>query len=795
MGSRKLIVEIIGDSSSLEKSFLRSGKAAQGFTAQITSTSKAVRNAFAAVGVTVGVAAGVDQIRKTVAAASDLEEQLNKSNVVFGRSAANIQAWSETTAQAFGLSQRAALEAAAGFGQILETSGLNQTESARFSRSLVELASDLASFNNLETTDALDKLRSGLVGEAEPLRRIGVLLSEARVQQEAYASGIAESGAKLTEGQKVQARYALILRDTASAQGDFGRTSESLANQQRILAAQVENLRGKIGQAFLPAVTEAIQGLNRWLASSENQERVQKAVGRTTTIAGSALSGFAQVVKGLAPVVASLVRNLGGAEKAVKLLAAAFIATKAARFVGVLDAVSASAVTATGKVNLLRTALLRLGAIGVITLAVAVVINREQLDNTVNDFLRGKGLGFLTAPVIDIPVDADVTKLQAVRDRLAELKGEGFFVVKALDEVILKLRRMNEEATAGLRVAGKLGDERIGKPEREFTTKPPPIKLPAGVQAFLAALERMRAAAQGRIADMLSLAQRAQALKKAADEAAFAVERLSLVLQAASATPTLRDDIVAYKQIGAALQAQEDAIAARLALNRNDLGLQRELLSVQSQQLANEQALAAAIKERAKNQKAAAAAAVQAAQFRALGRSSTGDELTPTVKALRSQFAKLKDLIPGSALDTAKISSLLDRVAKLFAGKFGKITEETRKLLASIFDDLNNQLKQSGGPLTKTSGLNTKKILEGLGLDDAAAAELRSRLSGFNTAGRALASASTLTPQLGGGVIAGVPINLTTTVVLDGEVVGKSVTRYQQKAGRRNPKQKRGPNR
>ena len=105
------------------------------------------------------------------------------------------------------------------------------------SEQLLRLGADLASFNNLEVGDALDKLRSGLTGEAEPLRELGVLLSEDAVQAEALASGLAESTKAITEADKVQARYNLILKQTATAQGDFARTSTGLANAQRIISA------------------------------------------------------------------------------------------------------------------------------------------------------------------------------------------------------------------------------------------------------------------------------------------------------------------------------------------------------------------------------------------------------------------------------------------------------------------------------------------------------------------------------------------------------------------------------
>lgn len=825
MATRKLIVEVIGDSKSVEQAFARSSKAATGFSATVTSTSRAVRNALAGAGVALGTVAIADQVRKAIGAASDLNEQVNKTNVVFGQSAQAIQAWAQTTAAAFGLSQRAALEAAAGFGQILETSGLTQQQAAGMSRSLVELAADIASFNNLDPSEALDKLRSGLAGEAEPLRRVGVLLSEARVKQEAYTSGIAESGAVLTEGQKVQARYALILRDTATAQGDFGRTSQGLANQQRILNAQIENLRAKLGEALLPAITNIVQAINRWLASSENQQRLQEGLARTLDVAGTAAKAFASVIRTIVPVVRGAVDAVGGLENALKLLAAAFVATKVARFIGVLDAVSTTAVGTTAKVNVLRTALLRLGAIGVITIGIEVLLNREAISKSVNEFLRSHNLGFFTGLSIDIPVNADLESLKRMRDQIAALKGDGDLLVQAFDKLIARQRELNNAAESGVSVAQHLADvlAGIGRKQQEFGPSPG-VKGTAGdwaaavpgLREFLNALGQVPNVARRAIDATLEQARALARLQLASENAALAVDRVGLALQSAQGTQTLTDDIAAYRQIGAALAAQEAAIRAQLKGHEDNLALQRQLITVQGQRIQNENALNAAIAQQTANQQQAAAAAREARleaaraareaaaaaqkarrdaeqrrQFRALGLSPEGSKPIPTIDNLTKQLNQLDSKITGG-----RQQGVLNAIRRVLTDPVHKATEETRAAIRDLFAAIRGEL-DSGlkGPITKTSGLNTKKIIEGLGLTPEQAQEVRSRLSGFNTAGRALAAASTAT--IGPQGFGDIPVNVTVNapVYIDGEQVSRSVTKHQQKATRRNPKQKRGPNR
>lgn len=207
----------------------------------------------------------------SIRAASNLEESLSKVNVVFGESADEIDAWASTAATAFGSSRQQALEAAGTFGNLFQAFGLGRDQSAEMSTSLVELAADLASFNNTSVDDALLALRSGLSGETEPLKRYGVALSEARLKQEALRLGIiSTTKTALTPAQKAQASYSLILHDTALAQGDFARTSDGLANQQRILRAQLQDTAATIGTALLPKITELVTKFSSFLTDHQD---------------------------------------------------------------------------------------------------------------------------------------------------------------------------------------------------------------------------------------------------------------------------------------------------------------------------------------------------------------------------------------------------------------------------------------------------------------------------------------------------------------------------------------------
>lgn len=212
-----------------------------------------------------GVAIAAAFAKKITTAASDLNETVSKSTVVFGKNAAAVQSWAKTSATSFGMSQNAALGAASSYGNLFVSLGLAADKSAVMSTKLVELAGDLASFNNIDPTVALDALRSGLVGETEPLRALGVNMNDATLRAQALKMGLDATTATLSPAVKAQAAYALILEQTTTAQGDFARTSDGLANQQRILNAQWADAEAALGQALLPAATDGVKVLNDML--------------------------------------------------------------------------------------------------------------------------------------------------------------------------------------------------------------------------------------------------------------------------------------------------------------------------------------------------------------------------------------------------------------------------------------------------------------------------------------------------------------------------------------------------
>jgi hypothetical protein len=226
-----------------------------------------------------------------IMAASDLEENLSKVNVVFGEGAASIENFAKTAATSLGQSQNAVLQAAGTFGTFGKAAGLSGQDLATFSNDFTALASDLASFNNTTPEQAINAIGSALRGEAEPLRQFGVLLSDAALRDEALALGLEVSTGALSAQTKILAAQSLIYKQTGDAQGDFARTSDGLANSSRVLKAQMADLQVSIGKALLPAVQAVlpfVKDFATWAAN--NPQTFTRVAGAITTIATAILA-------------------------------------------------------------------------------------------------------------------------------------------------------------------------------------------------------------------------------------------------------------------------------------------------------------------------------------------------------------------------------------------------------------------------------------------------------------------------------------------------------------------------
>jgi hypothetical protein len=347
-----------------------------------------------------GGAGFVYAIRQALNASRDYNEEVSKTREVFGAVAPQVMDFANN---ALGLAKDQALGAASSLGALLRPIGLLERDSAKVSVTLTKLGVDLASFYNTSVQDALDAIRSGLIGEAEPLRRYGVLLSETRVQQLAMAQSGTTNAKELTNQEKALARVAIILRDTKLAAGDYSRTIDGVANQEREVQKHWRNTQILLGEALRPAYLEILRTVNDWLGDAENQRALQERLNTVMETGEKVVRGFGGAIELVADWLRPLVELLGGAENAAKLFLLALAARKllaitgavrglqlairvlgptavasSATTVASMNAIGAAAAINAIRVGTLRTALLGLGRAsligGVVAAGAAVAV-------------------------------------------------------------------------------------------------------------------------------------------------------------------------------------------------------------------------------------------------------------------------------------------------------------------------------------------------------------------------------------------------------------------------------------
>jgi phage-related minor tail protein len=291
---------------------------------------KAVGDKISSAGKTLSTAVSLPLLGIGTAAtkmAMDAVESENLFEVAMGAVAGDARKWSEETSKALGLNAYNVRNNMATYNAMLTSMGLTSDESLKMSEGLTQLSYDMASFYNLKPEEAFDKLKSGISGEAEPLKALGILVNDNTIKTYAYANGIAKQGEQLTEAQKVQARYGAIMEATKNAQGDLARTMDSPTNKLRIMKEQAQQIGIQFGQILIPILEKLIaiikplmdqfQGL-----SKEQQEMIVKialvaaAVGPVLLIVGKVVSVIGTISTAFGAVSGAMAAA-GGASGAV----------------------------------------------------------------------------------------------------------------------------------------------------------------------------------------------------------------------------------------------------------------------------------------------------------------------------------------------------------------------------------------------------------------------------------------------------------------------------------------------
>ncbi len=271
----------IGDTAGLQ--------AGTGFKSKFGSAIKGFAGPLVAGLATIGVA---NFAKSAVAAASSFEAEFEGVNQVFGTSAAKVQAFAANAATSVGMAQAEALQAAKGFGVFATSAGLAGDSSASFATGLVQAAGDMASFNDVPVADTLAAIKSGLMGQGEPLARYGILMNEATLKQQALKEGIiSNTTAALTPQQKVLASHSLIMEKLGVQTGDFAKYQDTYGNSLKTVTAQFKDMQAQIGTALLPVLAKLMTALS-------------PVVEKLTPL-------MVKVFEALAPVITVVADNLG----------------------------------------------------------------------------------------------------------------------------------------------------------------------------------------------------------------------------------------------------------------------------------------------------------------------------------------------------------------------------------------------------------------------------------------------------------------------------------------------------
>jgi len=273
---------------------------------------------------------------KAAQQASDLNETINKTNVIFGQASKSVQTFATSAAKNLGMANQEALDFAATFGGLGKMAGKTGDDLGKFSTDLVQLTADMASFNNANPAEVAVALGAALRGESEPIRKYNVLINDAAVKAEAMAMGLYKGTGNLDQQAKVLATHRLIMKQTTDQQGDFNNTIDSAANQQKILTATIKDATTKIGQAFLPVLEAVLPMLVKFGEfASDNAGLIAAMAVALGTLAGAIVT--ANIAMGVWKTISLVTAGINYA------LAASFTAVQIATGIGIIAVAAGTA--------------------------------------------------------------------------------------------------------------------------------------------------------------------------------------------------------------------------------------------------------------------------------------------------------------------------------------------------------------------------------------------------------------------------------------------------------------------
>lgn len=232
--------------------------------------SSGIENSIKNIGKTVVAAFSVEAVinftKECLELGSNLTEVQNVVDVTFGNLNTQVDEFAKNAIDQFGLGQTVTKKYVGTFGAMAKAFDFNNQAALEMSETLTGLVGDVASFYNLSSDEAFTKLKSVFTGETETLKDLGIVMTQTALDQYALQNGFGKTTSKMTEQEKTALRYQFVLDKLSLAQGDFARTSDSWANQTRVLSLRFDELKGTLGQGFINLFTPIVKGIN-WVLS------------------------------------------------------------------------------------------------------------------------------------------------------------------------------------------------------------------------------------------------------------------------------------------------------------------------------------------------------------------------------------------------------------------------------------------------------------------------------------------------------------------------------------------------
>lgn len=264
--------------------------------------------------------------------ASDMEETMNKVEASLGKSAEKAIEWSKTSVKSMGLAQQTALDSVALYGDMATGMGISQEKASELGMQLTQLGADLASFKNISNERAQTALKGIFTGETEALKGLGVVMTQANLEEYAMSKGIRVNIKDMSQQQQVMLRYMYVMERTKNAQGDFVRTGGGLANQTRMLTEILKDIGVKFGAILIPYVTKAVVALNsllsKFLNFSDGQKKFTIVLAGVIALIPALLFGLSGIANGILGLIGAFSSIIGFVNSFIAILTKLNVITK-----------------------------------------------------------------------------------------------------------------------------------------------------------------------------------------------------------------------------------------------------------------------------------------------------------------------------------------------------------------------------------------------------------------------------------------------------------------------------------